>query len=111
MTPHDRLIATIKKRLPRLQDWEVADVVKDIEEAGLLAGEWVSVKERLPEPMTEVLVEVNGHRGSSWRNNHNLVAYITYGGAWLEERHGISPLDVTHWQPLPQPPQADTGHD
>jgi len=41
MTPHDRLTATIKKRLPRLQDWEVAALVKDIESEGLLAQGYI----------------------------------------------------------------------
>jgi hypothetical protein len=65
---------------------------------------WISVKDQLPEVEVEVLVEVDGHRGPYWRNNHNLVAYITMGGQWFEERHGWEPLlQVTHWMPLPKP--------
>jgi len=68
-------------------------------------SEWINIKDKLPEYGEEVLVEVNGHRGPSWRNNHNLVAYLTQGGCWLEERHGVNPLSVTHWMPLPPPPK------
>lgn len=66
---------------------------------------WISVKEKLPEILTEVLVEVEGHRGPQWRNNHNLVAFFGMDGEFWEERHQSHvPLSVTHWQPLPEPP-------
>lgn len=40
----DRLTATIKNRLPRLQDWEIRDLVKDIEGAGLVVSdEWIAM--------------------------------------------------------------------
>jgi hypothetical protein len=83
-----------------------AEFADRIAAANLLAPEWVNVKERLPEKGVEVLVEVNGHRGPAWRNNHNLVAYLTEGGAWIEERHGWNPLDVISWQEiLPDAPK------
>lgn len=66
---------------------------------------WNSIKDKKPEPMVEVLVEVDGHRGPSWRNNHNLVAYMSTDGEFYEERHESHvPLNVTHWMALPEPP-------
>ena len=69
------------------------------------AMEWISVDDKLPPMDTEVLVEVSGHRGPCWRNNHNLVAYLACNGDWIEERHGWNSINVTHWMPLPDPPK------
>jgi hypothetical protein len=52
-----------------------------------LLGTWTPTKDALPEPMEEVLVWIDGHRGPSWRNNHALVAYRDNNGDWWEERH------------------------
>ncbi|WP_143813538.1 DUF551 domain-containing protein, partial [Mannheimia haemolytica] len=58
---------------------------------------WISVKDKLPEIHEEVLVTNNfimiaKFNGESW---------ITSGGIL-----GIQPVyDVTHWQPLPEPPR------
>jgi len=67
---------------------------------------WIRCSERVPEPETEVLVYVDGHRGPSWSNNHCLVAYwAPWADEWYEERHSETWLvGVTHWQPLPEPP-------
>ena len=50
-------------------------------------GEWTPIKDALPEPMCEVLVWVDGHRGPAWKNNHALDAYLGTDGNWWEERH------------------------
>lgn len=60
--------------------------------------DWIDLKQQKPEPMTEVLVWVDGHRHSMWRNNHALVAYMTRAGEWFEERHQQKPLiGVLFW--------------
>lgn len=99
------------KKLPSLQFWiymmkcfPCSNVTSAMPKAGRIDMQWVSVKDKLPETGVEVLVEVDGHRGPSWRNNHNLVAFLTKSGCWIEERHGWNPLPVTHWMPLPEPP-------
>lgn len=58
-----------------------------------------------PEPMKEVLVWIDGHRGPSWKNNHALVAYMTPAGEWFEERHpSREPLvGVIAWTPITDP--------
>jgi hypothetical protein len=48
---------------------------------------WSDCRDVLPEPMTEVLVWIDGKRGPQWRNNHPLVAYLAPNGEWFEERH------------------------
>jgi hypothetical protein len=48
---------------------------------------WKNIKNFKPEPFTEVLVLVDGHRTSTWSNNYTLVAFIDSYGKWMEERH------------------------
>jgi len=66
---------------------------------------WNKVEDNLPEPLTEVLVIVDGHRNPLWRNNYPLVAYLNRAGDWLEERHPYSDpiIGVTHWTPISYP--------
>jgi len=104
MTPHDRLITTIKNRLRRLQDWEVTDVVKDIEEAGLLAGEW-------PEGPISLLV-VSGVEGPSvYLNDFRIAGNKPWGGGKAIHTFTTGYESIRQALKLPQPPQADTGHD
>ncbi len=69
--------------------------------------EWISVKDALPEPTTEVLVAIDGHRGPSWSNTIMLVAYMSAADhKFYEEQHDKSePLDVSFWMPLPPSPK------
>jgi hypothetical protein len=75
-----------------------------------VAGEWISVKDRLPECSTGVLIYVNfqAHNitfryytvalfnGTSWDDNSR--NFVT---------HWMSPPIVTHWMPLPKPPTKE----
>ena len=66
---------------------------------------WNDCKLSKPEPMTEVLVWIDGHRGPQWKNNHALVAYMNHAGEWHEERHyKREPLaGVIAWTPITDP--------
>jgi|SRR6185369_8762102 len=102
MTPRDRLTATIKNRLRRLQDWEVADVVKDIEEAGLLAVEW-------PEGPLSLLI-VSGVEGPSvYLNDFRIAGNKPWGGGKAIHTFTTGYESIRQALKLPQPPQADTG--
>ena len=57
-------------------------------------SEWISVKERLPDEDTWVLVY---SRQGSYMNLK--VDYI-HGGKWFNS------MLVTHWRPLPEPPES-----
>ena len=64
-------------------------------------GEWISVKDRLPEDNTNVLV----YRGS-------LISVYTYIGhnEWEDDYGYWSRTDddgITHWMPLPEPPKEE----
>ena len=70
-----------------------------------MKNKWISIKDKLPEYGEEVLVECDGHRGPSWRNNYNLVAYRGTSGGFFEERHrSENPLPVIYWMKLPNAP-------
>ena len=57
-------------------------------------GQWVSVKDELPEPCKAVLVYGKTGDMVNWR-----VDYITECGMWANS------FTVTHWMPLPEPPK------
>lgn len=64
---------------------------------------WISVKDRLPDPLTDVIVYYAGG-GEVSKQGRIAIAYLTFTAGWLfEAPYG----PVTHWMPLPEPPQAE----
>ena len=69
---------------------------------------WISVEERLPEPNRVVLVRrmpVLGGRGYT-AVDHVLAGPPYDGGTWFEDLHTWKSF-VTHWMPLPEPPEVE----
>lgn len=64
-------------------------------------GEWISVKDRLPEKDQDVLCYSNKNGG------YKFFGYRGYiSGEWMEG--GVLHIgDVTHWMPLPKPPKGE----
>lgn len=68
------------------------------------ANGWISVNERLPEPGIRVLVWVSSDRWGVWADSCVEIAERkNLYGKWDVE--GWDHDDVTHWQPLPAPPE------
>ena len=76
-------------------------------------SEWISVKDRLPRSMAnKVLV---------WLEHEDLVGYMGFGHyekykgqeIWYDLEHNeafaIRGYTVTHWMPLPEPPEEVSG--
>lgn len=57
--------------------------------------DWINVKEKLPEPLVDVLVFFPGDRKIK-------IAWVYDNGVWAFERSMGAP---THWMPLPQLPK------
>ncbi|MBC8612093.1 DUF551 domain-containing protein [Massilimaliae timonensis] len=64
-------------------------------------GEWISVKDRLPEPFISVLCYMPGEQ--PFPTVHE--GFVSNNGIWHSNYFNREPGEVTHWMPLPQPPE------
>lgn len=67
-------------------------------------GGWVSVKDRMPEPNKDVLLAVYCEETDSY---YQVIAWQTTSGDWDSNDEVFCQYDdeVTHWMPLPEPPE------
>lgn len=71
-------------------------------------GGWISVKDRLPEESKNVLVYCKGGYMSSVSFSHMWKAFNHFdsqGDPTEGDNHCF--LDVTHWMPMPEPPEEE----
>ena len=77
---------------------------------------WISVEDRLPEKNKKVLIWIEGysaHSGMHWtRKGYWLCPW--HGDRWAEafmdkacEHLDMGFAEVTHWMPLPEPPEEE----
>lgn len=74
----------------------LADDVIDIIDNDLTVQEWVSVKDRLPEENTTVIVATD--------DGVVFQCLYSYDGWDLWDDNDVN---ITHWQPMPQPPKGE----
>ena len=65
--------------------------------------EWISVDDRLPEPYVSVLVYMPGEKPCPTVRR----GFISNDGIWQSAMFRREPGEVTHWQPMPQPPKGE----
>jgi len=85
--------------------------IEDLEER---MPRWISVKERLPELMTEVLGWHKADRVRAWFRHSGTVQGGPMAGnrweAWSPQDRECDDCEVdapSHWMPLPEPPTDD----
>jgi hypothetical protein len=65
---------------------------------------WISVSERLPDEHQEVLVWNGGGQCHNPWQGHVLCEYRN--GEWRESQQSDLFPGITHWMPLPEPPEV-----
>ena len=68
--------------------------IEAIAAANLLAPEWISVTERLPDENNACLI---------WGPMHGCDIAFRVGQIWMLTRSGLSLTGVTFWTPIPKP--------
>ena len=74
----------------------------------VLAGQWISVKDRLPEADFEEYFRINSeypHYLVKIREGVTACILDYNGKEWVDDYY--TPYTVTHWMPLPEPPKED----
>jgi len=63
-------------------------------------GEWIKCSERMPDDFEDVLVSDGGNVEVMWRDCDG------FWDCWAPRNSNISEANVTHWMPLPEPPEV-----
>ena len=85
------------------KDLIIQDLRRENAELRARVQEWISVQERLPEPFVSVLVQMPGEEPCPTVRE----GFISNDGIWQSAMFRREPGEVTHWQPLPQPPAVE----
>ncbi|TBL35406.1 DUF551 domain-containing protein, partial [Escherichia coli] len=84
---------------------EIADFRADItplytaQPAPVAPDGWISCSERMPKGYADVLVTDGEHVEVKWWDESG------YWNSWTELNSDILAHEITHWMPLPEPPQ------
>lgn len=71
-------------------------------------NKWISVDEKLPKAMQEVLC----YKGKFWGNLMDVYTYLG-NGKWQDDYGNIASTEddsITHWMPLPKIPKMKGGN-
>ena len=85
------------------KDLLIQDLRRENAELKARMQEWISVNDRLPEPYVSVLVNMPGEK--PFRTVRE--GFISNDGIWQSAMVRREPGEVTHWQPIPQPPEGE----
>ena len=85
------------------KDLIIQDLRRENAELRARVPQWISVKDRLPEPFVSVLVHMPGEKPCPTVRE----GFISNDGIWQSAMFRREPGEVTHWQPMPQPPKGE----
>ena len=85
------------------KDLIIQDLRRENAELRASAPKWISVDDRLPEPFVSVLVHMPGEEPCPTVRE----GFISNDGIWQSAMFRREPGEVTHWQPMPQPPKGE----
>lgn len=71
---------------------------------------WINVKDRLPEEKVIVLVYADFNSFEGDQDGEDMCWGFLLDSVWRDLDNVIQ-LQVTHWQPLPEPPKQNLGTD
>lgn len=102
MTDREKLIALFDHF--GIKNWKEQEYMVDhLIANGVTIQEWIPVTERFPEPFVSVLAHMPGEK--PFPTVHE--GFISNDGIWQSEMFRREPGEVTHWQPMPQPPEGE----
>ena len=96
--------------------YQAADAIEELtainerqllEIAVLSKPRWIPVTERLPEYMENVLVTDGVFSGMGWRDYYDCHGTKPREDYWIAPSTNVNELGITHWMPLPQPPESE----
>ena len=85
------------------KDLMIQDLRRENAKLRARVPEWISVEDRLPEPFVSVLVNMPGEEPCPTVRE----GFISNDGIWQSAMFRREPGEVTHWQPMPQPPKKE----
>lgn len=108
MNVRDKLVEILKGNLPHFQndvaywhDEHIGELADHLIANGVTVQEWIPVTKLLPDDSANVILcTISRIVDVGFYNKYTRSWVLWYSGGGLG-------VDVTHWQPLPQPPKGE----
>lgn len=95
----DKLKINMERQWPEPKDGEPRLHIKEPGNYPVTPDGWISCSERMPKGYADVLVTDGEHVEVKWWDESG------YWNSWTELNSDIFADEITHWMPLPEPPQ------
>lgn len=95
----DKLKINMERQWPKPKDGEPRLHIKEPGNSPVTPDSWISCSERMPKGYADVLVTDGEHVEVKWWDESG------YWNSWTELNSDILAHEITHWMPLPEPPQ------
>ncbi|EEV9051410.1 DUF550 domain-containing protein [Escherichia coli] len=95
----DKLKINMERQWTEPKDGEPRLHIKELGNSPVTPDGWISCSERMPKGYADVLVTDGEHVEVKWWDESG------YWNSWTELNSDIFADEITHWMPLPEPPQ------